>query len=1312
MNAGKQIDLMQGAYDISKGTSRALDSSLTPEQRIEGLEQLYSGLYTTASAVFGELHPALKTPALLAQFDLMVSAANKLSEVGVGTSREQLQAMADYAAAYSGFAANFVGPQGGLALRALSLGLTAIAEALAKGEITEAEAAERMRKQIDSIMGGVKKGSVLGRQRSYVSGLMIDPRVGDQFDRAPDANAPPRRDPLILDLDGDGIESVGVNNETPLMFDHDGDGIKESSGWIQGDDGFLVLDRNGNGTIDSGGELFGDATYLANGQKAVDGFAALADLDTNQDGQVNANDAAFADLRVWSDLNQDGISQSNELLTLGSLNIVGLNVADTSHSQVLANGNRLADLGTYVKGTGEAGGMGEVGQSADIDLAVDTFTTQFTDTLPISDEAEAQPDMMGSGQVRTLREAATLNPLLLGLLDQFSAATMRAAQVALMDQILDAWADTSLMGTTFEGAYAGHALTVSIEGVNGGSAQYQAWQTKLSILERFNGRTFQPVPAGTDPVTLTLWSPALTLLQQSYDNLKAAVYQSLALQTRLEPLLDLIGLNITETGVELDFTTLNAEFDARIAADTNVGLADLIDFSFATRDMLSDTGWGGVPAAIARANEVGMSPAIRSILASFGAQVEGLPSWNNFGTATGDIMIGGTGNDSLWGQEGDDILDGGAGDDTLRGGEGEDTYLFYRGMGKDWVYATSSTSQADDIIHMAADILPEHIQLRKYGNNVDVTLVDANGNYLEAMVLADYFPYTSGPIKGIQFADGTFWDDAYIRNHVYVLGGAGNDSLSAVADSSSTMEGFAGNDSLTGSGGNDTLRGGAGDDTLRGQAGDDILDGGSGTDQLYGGEGEDTYLFYRGIGKDWIRSTSATSQGEDIIQMASDILPSQIQLRRYGNNIDVNLLNTSGVATDVMVLDGHFLSAANQIKGIQFADGTFWSSALISSAAQTYGSSASETITGWTTHDNIFGLDGNDTLSGLAGNDALYGGNGNDTLNGGDGNDTLNGGAGSDIFYGGAGSDTYVFDTVDGWEWIYESVTGDKVLLTAFNPQDVQLRRYANNIDVRVKDANGTFTTKAIVLIDALKDANGLNNLASIQFADGTVWNEAKIREMVSVTYGGAGNDNLAGYNGGVNNVYLGTGDDIATGGNLGDSLYGEDGNDTLSGLAGNDALYGGNGNDTLHGGDGDDTLTGGVGSDALNGGLGNDTYLFSLGHGSDTLIENDAMVGNTDVALFGAGIASNQLWFRHVGNHLEVSIIGTSDKVTIQDWYSGESRHIEQFKTADNKLLLDTQVETLVQAMAAFAPPSAGQTTLPQNYQDQLAPVLAANWQ
>ena len=71
-----------------------------------------------------------------------------------------------------------------------------------------------------------------------------------------------------------------------------------------------------------------------------------------------------------------------------------------------------------------------------------------------------------------------------------------------------------------------------------------------------------------------------------------------------------------------------------------------------------------------------------------------------------------------------------------------------------------------------------------------------------------------------------------------------------------------------------------------------------------------------------------------------------------------------------------------------------------------------------------------------------------------------------------------------------------------------------------------------------------------------------------------------------------------------------------------------------------------------------------------------------------------------------------TSDKFIVQDWYAGSANRVEQFRTADNRLLIENRVENLVQAMAAFAPPASGQSTLPQNYQDALAPVIAANWQ
>ncbi|MFA5453970.1 MAG: hypothetical protein WC272_01475 [Sulfurimonas sp.] len=86
---------------------------------------------------------------------------------------------------------------------------------------------------------------------------------------------PPRIDPLVFDIDGDGIETIQIDINSPILFDHDGDGVKTATGWVKSDDALLVLDRNANGTIDNGSELFGDQT-LVNGVKATDGFAALS----------------------------------------------------------------------------------------------------------------------------------------------------------------------------------------------------------------------------------------------------------------------------------------------------------------------------------------------------------------------------------------------------------------------------------------------------------------------------------------------------------------------------------------------------------------------------------------------------------------------------------------------------------------------------------------------------------------------------------------------------------------------------------------------------------------------------------------------------------------------------------------------------------------------------------------------------------------------------------------------------------------------------------------------------------------------------
>jgi hypothetical protein len=142
--------------------------------------------------------------------------------------------------------------------------------------------------------------------------------------------------PVVLDLNGDGVHSVNI--AAGVRFDLNADGSREAVGWASGGDGFLVRDINKDGFINDGSELFGSSTVLSNGDKAKDGFAAMADLDTNQDGAINSLDSAFKDLQVWVDGNKDGVSQADELHSLDSLGIVQINL-DAVRTSTNSNGN-------------------------------------------------------------------------------------------------------------------------------------------------------------------------------------------------------------------------------------------------------------------------------------------------------------------------------------------------------------------------------------------------------------------------------------------------------------------------------------------------------------------------------------------------------------------------------------------------------------------------------------------------------------------------------------------------------------------------------------------------------------------------------------------------------------------------------------------------------------------------------------------------------------------------------------------------------------------------------------------------------------
>lgn len=206
------------------------------------------------------------------------------------------------------------------------------------------------------------------------------------------------RDPLALDLDGNGIQTTALTGST-VLFDHDANGTLERTGWISSTDGLLALDINNNDKIDNGTELFGDGTLLKNGQVAPDGYAALAEYDENNDLKVDSQDAIWASLKVWRDANGNGLTEAGELMTMTQAGVKSIDVGHLTLANENNNGNVIFKHGTYEKLAGGTGITGDVNfastPSGLTDNTPDDAALQATSVLPPQPHASTKTNVCG-----------------------------------------------------------------------------------------------------------------------------------------------------------------------------------------------------------------------------------------------------------------------------------------------------------------------------------------------------------------------------------------------------------------------------------------------------------------------------------------------------------------------------------------------------------------------------------------------------------------------------------------------------------------------------------------------------------------------------------------------------------------------------------------------------------------------------------------------------------------------------------------------------------------------------------------------------
>ena len=113
--------------------------------------------------------------------------------------------------------------------------------------------------------------------------------------------APTCETPLVVAFDAQPIDFAPAGRDRFAFVPGD----PAATDWPTQATPWIALDLDGDGAITSGAELFGSSTVLASGARARNGFAALAALDANGDGTVDARDPMFSRLVLWSDRNGD-----------------------------------------------------------------------------------------------------------------------------------------------------------------------------------------------------------------------------------------------------------------------------------------------------------------------------------------------------------------------------------------------------------------------------------------------------------------------------------------------------------------------------------------------------------------------------------------------------------------------------------------------------------------------------------------------------------------------------------------------------------------------------------------------------------------------------------------------------------------------------------------------------------------------------------------------------------------------------------------------------------------------------------------------
>lgn len=1085
--------------------------------------------------------------------------------------------------------------------------------------------------------------------------------------------------PMAIDLDGEGIETIDIN-KSQIYFDVDNDGFREQTGWISKNEAILAIDKNGNGKIDNQSEMFGSTDST--------GFEDLRSIDSNGDGIINSQDADFSKIRLWQDLNENGVTEEGELKTLTEAGIQSI-YTNSYKINATDNNNIITEKSTVQYTDGTTKDLYDVATQYN-----DMYTVYDGDYILDVDVIDL-PWLRGYGNSMDLQLAASQNDNLKALVKQMASMTNANDIYNQFDNMMSMWLGENKTGEEMQ------KLVLS----------------KLLRLDVDNMSEFQANNIGN-----------------AYNSLKDKLYVQFIAQTGLADKFDIAYDYSTDCIIYSDNTYEN------IVANTADG--DAFTASYVIAKMLADDGSLDVTRLANTIKELGYGAQLINYLNSglkfqngeftyvAGSKPLYVIGTDGNDTITGgdtadiiygmdgndlinggggaDFLHGGRGNDTLYGGDGNDTLIGGEGDNTLEGGGGNDTYI-YAGDGKDavldekwaivreqqwhqdnyytdwypvWVEVSKELVDAgDDVISFGKNVTPEDLTITKDGNNLVFGLKNTNNT----LTIKNWYASDKQRVETFQFADGLILNANQILS--MITGSTGNDTINGTANA----------DFIFTTGGNDTITMGKGNDVVVNQTGNTI------------------YKFNEGDGQDIIYDYAGTDK--IVLGYSKD----RTLYRRVGGDLILKFKNS----TDTLTIKDWFAVEGNRTETIEFSTGETATIQDILTRA------TSSQVTN--SADNIFGTDGNDTIHSYDGDDFVSTGAGNDVIYGGLGNDIMVGGDGNDKYYVETPDDRVIENANEGVDSIWASCSYE----LPDNVEKLYLHELGGAINGRGNDMDNKIVGNDY---DNILDGKaGTNDLWGGKGDDTYIINASNandtchegenegndtIKASITYTITRANIENL---------ILTGTDDIDGRGNKLGNYIEGNSGSNVLRGVNGNDTLYGGGGVDSLYGGVDDDTyildndttlikemanegndtvlssisytltnnvenltltgnenlnatgntldnvingnsadniLEGKKGNDTISGGEGNDTYVFNRGDGEDTIIETGSTYNYIDKLSFGTGITIDDVRFNKSGNDLIVSIAGTNDKVIIKDSNINPDNRIEQFVFQDGTVV------------------------------------------